>query len=82
MLACWSPLRDLHSPVLEAQKQACHHLRAFSRHYLQLRNHYDTIHDQRDKALADPHAPAALEAYFDTLLEALKRQMEDILGEV
>ena len=69
-------------PALEAQKQAYHHLRAFSRHYLQLRNHYDTIHDQRDKALADPHAPAALEASYDTLLKALKRQMEDILGEV
>ena len=69
-------------PALEAQKQAYHHLRAFSRHYLQLRNHYDTIHDQRDKALADPDAPAALEASYDTVLKALKRQMEDILGEV
>ena len=69
-------------PALEAQKQAYHHLRAFSRHYLQLRNHYDTIHDQRDKALADPDAPAALEASFDSLLKALKRKMEDILGEI
>ena len=69
-------------PALGAQKQAYHHLRAFSRHYLQLRNHYDTIHDQRDKALADPDAPAALEASYDTVLKALKRQMEDILGEV
>jgi transposase len=68
--------------ALEVQKQAYHHLRAFSRHYLQLRNHYDTIRDQRDKALADPHAPVALQASYDTLLKALKSQMEGILGEI
>ncbi len=54
-------------PALEAQKQAYRHLRAFSRHYLQLRHHYDVIHDQRDKALADPDAPAALGESFDSL---------------
>jgi transposase len=69
-------------PALESQKQAYHHLRAFSRHYLQLRNHYDTIRDQRDKALADPHAPVHLEVSYDTLLKALHSQMEGILGEI
>ena len=69
-------------PALEAQKQAYRHLRAFSRHYLQLRHHYDVIHDQRDKALADPDAPAALGESFDSLLKELERRMKNILDKV
>lgn len=69
-------------PTLQLQSQAHRQLRAFSRHYLQLRQHYDLIHDQRDKALADPHTPAALTASFDSVLEQLSKQMKKILDQL
>ena len=79
MLACWSTL--LLSPV-EAQKQAYHHFElsldiTCSCATTTIRS---TIRETKPEA--EPDTPAALEASYDTVLKALKRQMEDILGEV
>jgi transposase len=69
-------------PTWEAQSQAYRQLRALSRHYLRLRQHYDEIHDQRDKALADPHTPAAVMASFDSVLEGLAKEMKHMLDQL
>jgi len=66
----------------EAQSQAYRQLRALSRHYLQLRQHYDEIHDQRDKALADPHTPAAVMTSLDRVLEGLAKEIKHILHQL
>ena len=69
-------------PPLKAQSQAYRQLRACSRRYLQLRQQYDLTHDQRDKALADPYAPAVLMTSFDSVLDELAKQMKAMLGEL
>ena len=64
-----SPCSPLHNSGVRAWPWRRLWIRAFSRHYLARTT---TIRSQRDKALADPDAPA-LEASYDTVLKALTR---------
>lgn len=69
-------------PMLEVQTQAFRELRSLSRHYLQLRRHYDVLRDQRDKMAAEVSAPEAIKESFQDLLQRLEIRMKKILAEL
>jgi transposase len=67
-------------PTLEVQAQAYRELRSLSRHYLQLRRHYDVLRDQRDKMEAEVGAPEAIKESFQDLLQRLEVRMKKIVA--